>query len=120
MNTAADYLAKMQVEWEGTETGLVPAIGEGHARAALEFDDDAIRGLIDALSDEDLFARAHIVLTQRSGVEYQGFPDWNGLRVELAADGTATIDPNQRFELARRWQQWHQTEPRPTTLPSGD
>jgi len=76
--------------------------------------------IIEALSDKDLFVSAHVLLTQISGLEHQVFPKWNGLELDIAADGTVTVDSEQRFDLARRWERWFHSEPRPKTLPSGD
>jgi hypothetical protein len=37
--------------------------------------------------------------------------------VDLRADSTVIIDPEQRFTLARRWPRWSTTTPHPVTLP---
>ncbi|GGY11801.1 hypothetical protein GCM10007160_43440 [Litchfieldella qijiaojingensis] len=120
MNTVHYYLTSIRIEWEGTDGGLMPVFVEGNSEAILELKEKAMRDLIGALSDEDLFVNAHVLLTQISGIEYQAFPMWNGLNVEMGSDGTVTINPEQRYELARRWERWYQTEPRPKVLPTGN
>lgn len=120
MNATFDHLTTIRVEWEGREEGLTPIFVEGNPEAILELKEKAIRDLIDALSDKHLFVSAHVLLTQISGIEYQAFPTWNGLKVEMASDGTVTINPDQRYESARRWERWYQTEPRPKELPPGN
>lgn len=117
MNTTFDHLAGLHVKWEATEVGLTPFFVEGNSEAILALGEKAVPDLINALSDKNLFVNAHLLLTQISGIEYQAFPAWNGLKVEITSDGIVTIDPNERYDLARRWEQWYQSEPRPTVLP---
>jgi len=120
MNTTFDYLTGVRVEWEGTEVGLLPILEESDSEAITEPKEKAVRDLINALSNKELFVSAHVLLTQISGVEHEAFPTWNGLKVEMASDGTVTINADQRHDLARRWERWYQTEPRPKVLPPGN
>lgn len=113
------HLNNGSIRWDGTFVGLVPTIVSDSTRQLLASGDLAIPQLISALEDESKFVAAHVLLTLLSGVEYQTLP-WNGLVVDIAADGTVTIDPAQKFDLVKRWKRWHQTEPRPRVLPSAD
>lgn len=109
-----------QVRWEGTYTGLTPVLVGETVEPPYERREQIMQDLISALSDEDSFVAAHVLLTRLSGVGYEAFPTWNGLNVDIAADGTVTIDPDQRFDLARRWERWYNSEPRPETLPPSE
>jgi hypothetical protein len=113
-------LSNADIKWEGTYAGLTPILIGERAKQLSEMGDQVTPELLAALTNEDVFVAAHVILTQLSGIEYQAFPAWNGLVVDIAADGTVTIDPDQRFNLVRRWERWYDTEPRPRVLPSGD
>lgn len=112
-------LANADVRWEGTHLGLSPTIAGEAADRVRRQGESAVPRLVDALEDPDRFVAAHVLLTEISGVEHQAFPSWNGLAVDLAADGTVTIDPAQRHDLARRWRAWQAASPRPRALPPG-
>lgn len=107
------------VEWTGQRYGLQPYLDAasdlGSARPA-EVEALAPR-LVEALADPDRFVVAHVLLTRLSGVPHATFPDWNGLAVELAADGSSHVDPAQREVLARRWRAWLEADPHPQQLP---
>jgi hypothetical protein len=115
-----DELSNSEIEWEGTYIGLTPILTGAKAQQVAEMGKQVIPQLLAVLADEGKFVAAHVLLTRLSGVEYQAFPSWNGLAVDMAADGTVTIYPEQRFDLARRWEQWYHTEPRPNVLPSSE
>lgn len=117
MNPVIQILSSLEVRWEGTDSGLAPELVGDTSNSIRAQGEAALPQLIQALSDKDLFVAAHVLLTQLSGVEYQTFPAWNGLEVTIAADGAVTIDPDQRFDLARRWERWSTSAPRPTMLP---
>jgi hypothetical protein len=108
-------LSRVEVRWEGTDSGLAPEL-RGYKVGSIA-SEDAISQLIDILSHEELFVAAHVMLTQVSGIKYETFPTWNGLAVEIAANGIATINPNERFALVRRWKKWYQSQPHPNCLP---
>ena len=111
-----DQLSNEDIRWDGTLVGFVPTIVSDSARLLLTNSDAAIPQLVSALEDESKFVPAHVLLTLLSGVEYQTMP-WNGLKVDLSADGKAHIDKRQRFELARRWGAWQKATPHPRSLP---
>ncbi|MGH3901555.1 MAG: hypothetical protein ACRDTA_25535 [Pseudonocardiaceae bacterium] len=110
-----DHLSNADIRWDGTFVGPLPTIVSDEARQLLAIGDDAIPRLISALEDESRFVAIHVLLTLLSSVEYQTTP-WNGLAIELSANGETRIDVRQRFELARRWRAWRQTTPRPRSL----
>jgi hypothetical protein len=96
-------LGNDDVRWDGTLVGLQPTVVGDAARRLLTADEDVIPSLVAAVGDESKFVVVHVLLTLLTGAE-QVQPGWNGLRVDLTADGESRIDPEQRFELARRWQ----------------
>jgi hypothetical protein len=111
-----DQLGNADIRWNGTFYGLMPTIVGDGAKQLLASGSVAIPGLVSALEDESKFVAAHVLLTLLSGVEYHTAP-WNGLEVELRAENEVHIDSRQRFELARRWLAWQQSEPHPRSLP---
>lgn len=104
------------VKWDGTYVGLLPSLAGVQLSSFMAAGDAAIPLLIEALHDPNQFVAAHVLLTQLSGVVHATAP-WNGLCVELNANGTVQIDTDQRFDLARRWQSWWQAPPHSNTLP---
>jgi hypothetical protein len=104
------------VEWHGTRYGLHPALSD-EAEAVRMQGDAIIPALIGALDDPDRFVTAHVLLTRLAGVQYDTFPDWNGLYVDLRADGNVVIDSDQAPELAARWQAFDAMDPKPDILP---
>jgi hypothetical protein len=109
-------LANADIRWDGSYAGLLPAVEGDSARQLLAAGEAAIPHLFGAMGDPSKFAAAHVLLTLLSGVEHDAVP-WNGLAVELSADGAVRIGPAQRFELAGRWRAWAQATPRPRALP---
>jgi len=112
-----DQLSNNDIRWDGTFVGFVPTIVSDGARQLLTIGGAAVPQLVSALEDESRFVAAHVLLTLISAVEHQTGP-WNGLAIDLAADGKTHIDAHQRFELARRWRAWQQAKPHPRSLPS--
>jgi hypothetical protein len=113
-----DELSNADVQWDGTYVGLRPVIESTEAERIRQQGDRAVPDLIAALADEDTFAVAHVLLTDIARVSHERLPTWNGLAVDIRADGTVTVEPAQRFDLARRWRQWYETQPRPDRLPT--
>jgi hypothetical protein len=117
-DTVRQKLGKLRVEWDATTVGLMPAV-VGKARSAiLDLGEDALPGLVAAMTDKALFVAAHVLLTEITDVEYETFPDWNGLEIDMSPDGRVTVDPGQRRELAQRWARWLEMDPRPESLPA--
>lgn len=106
-----------QVEWDGNSAGYWPILESPEADGLLARGEAAVPELLTLLNDPERFVAAHVVLTKLSGVRYRSFPDWNGLEVNLGADGQTRIDPRQRVTLAERWRRWAHQRPHPETLP---
>jgi hypothetical protein len=105
-------LAAGDVGWAGTDLGLIPQMSDDDERLASELDDSDIPALLDALDRQETFVKAHVLMTRLTGVEHETFPTWNGLAVDIRADGSAHIDPSQRPVMAERWRRWQsQREP---------
>jgi len=114
--TLINDLSNDDVRWDGTLVGLVPTIVGDSARRLLTSDEDVIPLLVEAVAEESKFVVAHVLLTLLSDTEHDATP-WNGLRIDLTADGKTRVDAEQRFALARRWRAWQQAMPR-QSLPS--
>lgn len=104
------------IQWDATHFGLLPLLSET-AEELERAGETLIPTLLDALREPQRFVVAHVLLTRITGVRYETFPTWNGLSVELQADGKAYIDAEQRHELHRRWQLYLQTKPETNRLP---
>ena len=104
------------VHWYGTRYGLHPALSD-EAEAVRMQGEAIIPALIGALDDPDRFVTAHVLLTRLAGVQYDTFPAWNGLDVELRADGNVVIDPDQAPVLAARWRAFDAMDPKPDAIP---
>lgn len=119
MNREIGELRNGDVEWHGTTLGFHAALATDRAERLSRAEAEVIPELIKALSDPNKFVAAHVLLTSVTRLEYSTFPSWNGLQVDIKADGQVIIDPEQRHQLARRWKRWYQTSPRPSALPAG-
>lgn len=115
-----ELLRDADLHWAGTDIGLQPVMKPEVWEQLSTLSARYLPELVKTLSSESEFVAAHVVLTSLSGVEYEGSPTWNGLSVEIEADGRVHIDPRQRFELARRWNRWVAASPKPKHLPSAD
>jgi hypothetical protein len=94
------------ISWDGTYVGLIPRITGAGSAEVLKVGDAAVPALIGALDEPDKFAAAHVLLTQiqMAGVDRPlSASQWNGLRVDLSADGSVRVYPEQREELKAFW-----------------
>ena len=92
------------VTWDGQYSGLVPFVTGATAQQLLSRGMSAESVLIAALDDSGKFVAAHVLLTKMNGGSYGvSTSAWNGLRVDLMADGRAIFFPEQRAELQRYW-----------------
>jgi hypothetical protein len=107
------------VRWDGTRFGLLPTLLE-KTESIIKEGQTVVPTLLDAIADPHRFVTAHVLLTKIAGVQYETFPSWNGLEVGLQAKGEVSINSDQRFDLARRWERWYQSKPRPKILPPSD
>lgn len=108
------------IRWDANFAGLAPTVTGDAATHLPEIGENAVAELLIALSDPEKFVSAHVLLTQMTGMEHEVFPTWNGLTVDIQADGTVDIPSGQRSVLANRWRKWHQISPRPRKLPEAD
>jgi hypothetical protein len=112
------------VRWSGDATGLCPKFS-GASKRVLTGQSVDFNGLVGALADERRYIAAHAVLSTLTGyvIEPQlggidpltgkalpgteeALGKFNGLRVDLRADGTVAIPENQRANIARKWKEW--------------
>jgi hypothetical protein len=103
---AARLLAAGDVGWGGTDLGLLPQLSDEDEHLARELEETDIPALLGALERQETFVKAHVLMTRLTGVEHETFPTWNGLAVDIRADGSVRIDPSQRPVIAERWRQW--------------
>lgn len=108
LGALVEGLSNADIVWDATLAGLTPTLGSPGSGRLLQLGRPAARRLVAAMSDPDRFVAAHVILTLASGMPTSTFPDWNGLVVEIDADGQVRIDPEQRFAMARRWQRWYE------------
>lgn len=99
-------LAGGAVAWDGTDLGLVPRLPAEEEGLAVDLDEGDVPVLVDALDSAETFVTAHVLLTRLAGGPSETFPTWNGLAVEIAADGSTHVDPDQRPAIAERWRRW--------------
>ena len=104
-----DSLSNEDVTWDGTAIGLVPELTTGAGRAVIEHGDAAVPVLMEALDDPSRFVVAHVLLAMITGTAHPSLPTWNGLAVDIAADGTTRIDPAQRPAIVEHWRRWQDT-----------
>jgi hypothetical protein len=117
MNRARQALMLYKVTWISTLLGVAPLVSSRRNDVPGALKRAAIPELIQALGDEKHFVAAHVLLTQLTGVTFESAPTWNGLAVDIGADGAVTIDPAQRASLKQRWQRWFIIRPHPAMLP---
>jgi hypothetical protein len=108
-------VSNTDVKWDASFDGFVPNLDD-RLVALPENAEGSISELIALLSDPDRFVIAHVLLTRITGVDYSAWPKWNGLVLDLDAEGRATVEPDQRHALARRWERWYTASPRTRTL----
>jgi hypothetical protein len=116
MAELSDIPNNVAVRWDGTRFGYLPTLSE-EAESIVKEGQAVVPILLDAIADPHRFVTAHVLLTKLTGVQYDTFPSWNGLEVNLQANGAVSINPDQRHGLARRWELYFHTEPRPNMLP---
>ena len=107
------------VRWDGTRFGILPILSDD-AEKIMNTGKAAVPALLHALDNPHLFVTAHVLLTKISALQYETFPSWNGLSVDIEADGSVNIPSDQRFVLESRWRKWYQASPRPQKLPDAD
>ncbi len=103
---AVSAIRNSDISWDGNLLGLMPQIHGSGSKKVLELGKAAVPDLVRALDDPDRFAAAHVLLTEieMAGVSRRlDAAQWNGMRVELFADGSVRLHPEQREELKAFW-----------------
>lgn len=102
----AASLNNSDVLWDGNFIGLQPTVNGETAKRLLSLGKDAVPALQTALSDTNRFVAAHVLLTQIKKKQYQGSGShWNGLQVDLYADGTIDFHPEQMDKIKALWKE---------------
>jgi len=97
-------LTNSDVKWDGNTLGLSPSIEGKPARQLLGLGRKASPVLRKALSDPGKFAAAHVLLTRIETTEYKvSASHWNKLKVDLNADGTVNLHPEQIDNIKTMW-----------------
>ncbi len=95
-------LRNNQIEWTGNIAGLWPSPGIVPRLVLLR--GNACRPhLVRALADPSRFAAAHVCLSFLDDGRSTGGSHFNGLAVDLWADGRTVIPPSQKTTLIARW-----------------
>lgn len=93
------------IRWDGNYFGLsVRSMSEAEQRV-LSAGSKCRSALIATLADDSRFVAAHVLLIQMDGGDLQGSSaaNWNGLKVELHADGRVEIPIEQKTSIQKRW-----------------
>ena len=99
-------LTNDDVAWNGNFLGLQPTIKGSTAKQLLSLGGQASPALRKALSEPGKFAAAHVLLTQIEKKEYQiSASHWNNLKVDLHADGTVDLHPEQIGKIKALWEE---------------
>jgi hypothetical protein len=98
-------LRNSDVEWDGNYFGLWPQAATARAKRIEAAGVDAIPHLRRALRDPERYVAAHVLLCHVSNRPFQfSASEYNGLAVELFADGRVQI-PDQRAKIVKIWSQ---------------
>ena len=99
-------LKNSDISWDGNFIGLQPTVKSETVKRLLGFGKQAVPALQTALSDSNKFAAAHVLLTQIKKKQYQiSASHWNGLEVDLHADGTIDLHPEQMDKIKALWKE---------------
>jgi hypothetical protein len=92
------------IQWYWTFSGLEPRLS-GMTAQLWKNEENIEPKLLDALLDEIKFAAAHVLLSYRSqGTFMEVAGAWNGLQVDLFADGHISYEGNDLDRLHARWE----------------
>lgn len=106
------HVAKLQamrnsdVKWHGTYVGLLPEILDNELRGLIDTTEAIDSILLCALTDTDRMAVAHVLLAFRHPIQRSPADEaeqWQGLSVQLSANGEATYHRNNPRKLQREW-----------------
>jgi hypothetical protein len=105
IDACIENLSNSDIRWDGTFSGLFPVVEGEVAKQLFSFGSYPTPALIAALDDPEKFVAAHVLLTL---IHYKQFStsasQWNGLTVELHANGDVVIDPGQIPTIKAMWE----------------
>jgi hypothetical protein len=123
-STEVRNITNSDIRWDGNFLGLHPNFS-GASKKIIENRTVNFDELVSALADERRYVAAHAILTTVSGHLIEPQPGgidpltgkilpgtekaigkFNGLRVDLLADGTVVIPDNQQSKIADAWRLW--------------
>lgn len=105
MNDTSNVPSNASVEWSGNRFGYQPYYSK-IIEDILQNKKASKSVLFAAMLEEDKFISAHVILTMSDKMEFETFPTWNKLKIEIEADGRVKIDAEQRFELLEYWKSY--------------
>jgi hypothetical protein len=92
------------VKWSGNFLGLMPTSFSPTISTLQNVKEPIEPLLVDAMLDKDRYIAAHFLLTFRLEDHFNFSAEkWNGLRVQLSADGTASFEGNDLDKLHQYW-----------------
>ena len=92
------------VNFDGTYFGLMERIEGPASCEVLKADAPAVPALLEALHDRERYIAAHVLLTYIVDREWRlSASNWNGLKVDLLANGSIVFDPADQEVLRERW-----------------
>src|SRR5690349_16876969 len=92
------------VQWDGNFLGLMP-MSFSQAILTLQNVKEPIEPLlVDTILDQDRYVAAHVLLTFRLDKHFNfSAEEWNGLHVQLSADGRTSFEGNDLNKLHKYW-----------------
>ncbi|MDB6052775.1 MAG: hypothetical protein JWN25_298 [Verrucomicrobiales bacterium] len=102
--SVARPLNNADVHWDGNFLGLYPQL-KGSAKVAAQLPQEQTKPyLLEALEDTNRFVVAHVLLSSMvSAASGTNAETWNGLKVNINAEGQAIIPMEQRSDIQRKW-----------------
>ena len=92
--------------WGANHFGITPDLVMNYQKRIEDSELYSNEILLKALFDEDKWIAAHVMLTfklmNKESIPFDG-SHWNGLKVDLFADGTVIIDKDQRVKIEQYW-----------------
>jgi len=103
MSSSQEVPNNEHISWSGTRYGYHPNYSEEIGNI-VKHQTISKPALLSALLKKHKFIAAHVILTLSGEMKFETFPTWNKLKIDIAADGTVKIDPEQRYELLEYWE----------------
>src|SRR5437879_3837575 len=97
-------ISNSDVAWDGSDLGIIAQIPKSAVLNLLDAPDCSAPALVAALLDPDRYVVAHVLLTDLLNEPWRGDGGaWNGLRVQLYADGKTGFERNDLQKLHEIW-----------------